>query len=294
MIFIETEEQALQACHQLKEEQILSVDCEGNRLGRNGSLDLVAVHGVCSKCVFIFDVYALGNRVFECGLRNILESSSIEKLMFDCRKDSDALYHLYNVGLNNVTDLQLMDVTCNRSNNKSKVSVPSRSHPKYWQILGQNLDKLRGLGTCIESVLGESNVAESKKVVQRQMQQSDSLWRQRPLPEDLLSYCCEDVKNLHNLFIMFSSQNVNLKSIKAASQRYVDYERSIPSDRLKYYQSSHYLPHNVLDVEPVSGSGVVCAGCSKPFRGTEYDPKYPEKLCRVCRQVVKNRSNYRR
>jgi exonuclease 3'-5' domain-containing protein 1 len=56
---------------------------------------------------FIFDVCALGEQVFSCGLKEILESERIIKVFHDCRYDSDALWWLYGIRLRNVLDTQV-------------------------------------------------------------------------------------------------------------------------------------------------------------------------------------------
>lgn len=55
--------------------------------------------------VFVVDVQTLGTRSFSRdiqGLRDIIGSSSIMKVTFDCRGDSDALFHQFDVTLRGV------------------------------------------------------------------------------------------------------------------------------------------------------------------------------------------------
>ena len=70
---------------------ILAVDCEGVSLSRKGALTIITV--ATEEKVYIFDVLKLGQAVFSSGLGEILEDKSREKLMFDCRQDSDALWY---------------------------------------------------------------------------------------------------------------------------------------------------------------------------------------------------------
>ena len=56
---------------------------------------------------FVFDVVMLGTTLFDHGLRALLESTTIVKLFFDCRRDSDALYHQFGVQLHCVLDTQV-------------------------------------------------------------------------------------------------------------------------------------------------------------------------------------------
>ena len=87
---------------------LLAVDCEGDTLSRKGALTIITV--ATEEKVYIFDVLKLGQLVFTSGLGEILEDKSREKLTFDCRQDSDALWHQFQVKLSGVLDLQLLEV----------------------------------------------------------------------------------------------------------------------------------------------------------------------------------------
>ena len=82
---------------------LIAVDCEGDSLSRKGRLTIITV--ATEEKVFIFDVLKLGQLVFSSGLGEILEDKSREKLMFDCRQDSNALWHQFNIKLTGVLDL---------------------------------------------------------------------------------------------------------------------------------------------------------------------------------------------
>ena len=90
----------------------LAVDCEGDSLSRKGTLTVITV--ATEEKVYIFDVQKLGQVVFSGGLGEILEDSSREKLMFDCRQDSDALWHQFQVKLKGVLDIQLLEIIYRR------------------------------------------------------------------------------------------------------------------------------------------------------------------------------------
>ena len=44
------------------------------------------------------------------GIRELLEDPDFPKIFFDCRQDSDALFHQFGVLLRGVRDLQLMEL----------------------------------------------------------------------------------------------------------------------------------------------------------------------------------------
>jgi hypothetical protein len=91
---------------------IIAVDCEGKlltrllqannavigvALGRNGKVCLLQI--ATEANVFLFDVQTLGASLFSLGLKAILEYHSPSKIFYDCRKDSDALFHQFDIRL---------------------------------------------------------------------------------------------------------------------------------------------------------------------------------------------------
>lgn len=112
----------------------LAVDCEGLSLDRHGKLCLLAL-SPRANCVFVVDVSVLGQRAFTTTsetevetvdmvgdhgdngacqvpkggvtVKALLEDAAVQKLLYDVRRDSDALYHQYGVQLQNVLDLQV-------------------------------------------------------------------------------------------------------------------------------------------------------------------------------------------
>ena len=87
---------------------------------------------LCDPCsiAYIFDLLALGPSIFEGrnSLREILESHMITKITFDCRTDSDALFHQYDVTLVNCLDLQVFQLGVKIQNGKYVVGRDNGDH----------------------------------------------------------------------------------------------------------------------------------------------------------------------
>ena len=89
-------------------------------MSRVGPITLLQV--AAGRDVFLFDVQALGTEHLFGGvddaprtpLRDALENPDATKLVFDCRVDSDALFHQHGVRLAGVFDVQLADVAARR------------------------------------------------------------------------------------------------------------------------------------------------------------------------------------
>ena len=107
---------------------LLAVDCEGNSLSREGALTIITV--ATEEKVYIFDVQKLGQATFSSGLGEILEDESRKKLMFDCRQDSDALWHQFKVKLSGVLDVQLLEVIYRRENPSASTTNTAQSPSK--------------------------------------------------------------------------------------------------------------------------------------------------------------------
>jgi hypothetical protein len=119
----------------------LSVDLEGYRLGRDGTISLVQIFVHATNVVYLVHVAVLGAAAFSTPasvttgifkgmsltLKTVLESSAVTKLFCDCRSDSDAIYHINGVKLAGVVDVQLWGVAT-RSSSKERAKVKSLSH----------------------------------------------------------------------------------------------------------------------------------------------------------------------
>ena len=196
---------------------LLAVDLEGISMSRVGLVTLLQV--AVDDDVFLFDVQALSTEELfhrevgdEKTLQSILEDPAVTKLMFDCRVDSDALYHQHGVSLNGVWDVQLADVAARR---KKSLQVPLLSGmPKCAaRHLGGASGASRSSLEALDADPGDVNknlnsssseseavtrVTEHLKTKVKQMYAPDkggdaSLWALQPITEDLRRYAALDV-----------------------------------------------------------------------------------------------------
>ncbi|KAL4924850.1 uncharacterized protein BDV17DRAFT_295084 [Aspergillus undulatus] len=83
----------------------LYVDLEGIDLCRHGSISIMQIYHLPQKKVYLLDVHKLNKMAFlapglkacTTTLKSVLENPSIQKLFFDVRNDSDALYAHFGV-----------------------------------------------------------------------------------------------------------------------------------------------------------------------------------------------------
>ena len=137
----------------LKEETLLAVKCissdgtEGNR-----KTDIIFVMIATKEKAYIFDIPNIGKTVVTSSLKGILESKSQEKLMFDCREQSDALWHQFQVKLSGVLDLQLLEVMYRRQKSSSKKPVAKHTRRSHRP---EEVEFVYGLYHCMELYVGD-------------------------------------------------------------------------------------------------------------------------------------------
>lgn len=174
--------------------RLLAIDCEGVNLGRKGSLCLIQI--ATAKHIFIFDITASGSKMFENGLKTILENSSNSvdsspaspsrartMIWHDCRQDSDALFHLFNVRLGRVFDAQT-------------------AHAILLQARGVPAPELElfpiGLNALLLKYAGTQN--QYKEAVREMLKAEPRLWEKRPLSDVLIQYAAHDVCHLYEVY----------------------------------------------------------------------------------------------
>lgn len=167
----------------------LYLDLEGINLSRNGSISIMQIFVLPTKHTFLLDVWALGEKAFNTStpsgtnLRSILESEDIPKVFFDVRNDADALFAHFGISLQDVWDIQLMEVAARRFSKQY----------------------LAGLGKCIErdAQLTDAAIEIWKATKEKGLSLfaperggSYEIFNTRPLPEDIVQYCAQDVVHL--------------------------------------------------------------------------------------------------
>jgi len=183
---------------------IISLDLEGVYLSKRGVISLLQIFD--GKAVYVFDVLLLKDKLFVEGgyLRNVLSSTSVTKIMFDCRKDCEALYHQYGVKLDNVIDVQMAEILY-----RYKII---RDAPKYFIGLASAVEQhniLKGSET-FGCYTGIRNVALDKYSPARGGKME--VWSQRPVDVDLLLYCAEDIKNIYKLYTKVFSKKLSYET----------------------------------------------------------------------------------
>ncbi|KAJ5527079.1 hypothetical protein N7513_011238 [Penicillium frequentans] len=171
----------------------LYIDIEGVNLSRNGSISIMQIFVLPQRRIYLVDIHVLKDEAFSqqgpsgITLRSVLESPSIPKVFYDVRNDSDALFAHYQIALDGIQDLQLMELASRKSSKKY----------------------VTGLGKCIEydaqMTSGERaswklTKDTGRKLFAPELGGSYEVFNTRPLPDIIIQYCAQDVHLLPKLW----------------------------------------------------------------------------------------------
>ena len=156
----------------------VAVKCDGVAMDRHGSLELVTLN-------FVKPVeYAPVTYVVEVGpqdegrddhlacLKLLLASSSVQKVMHDCRKTSDCLHHFCDITLVNVHD-----TSC------------------YEQIIDPRRDGYTGLNTLFQRYGLKRSMVREKDFYKK----NPDYWTSRPLTDEMILWAAADIEQLHKI-----------------------------------------------------------------------------------------------
>ncbi len=183
-------------------------DSEGVDLGRSpGSLTVVTIASLNDPLIYVFDVQVLGaHKVFsrkEASLTQILEGNT-PIVTFDCRSDSDALFHHFGVRLSNVRDVQVLDQA-------ARILFGELPPKRCTFLLNKEVPRLAGM----DAVARRLEVALPSTKFAPHMLDSKA-WEKRPLKAGAIEYAATDVhiiRDMHDkAWIMIRKRLISFKS----------------------------------------------------------------------------------
>jgi cold shock CspA family protein len=212
VVLINTVDACRAACERFQTEQrSLAIDFEGVDLCRSGELLLAQLATVDGPAVLI-DLLALGQSAFdEGGLKALLESEDVLKLVYDGRSDADALHHLHGCGLRHVVDVQILfTLALDEERGVRTELVPGLS---------------RALGACPELAFTHEGkaLADLKRAVQAlfvpELGGSYDVWKERPMRPALIEYAAADVVHLHCMHAAWGQFCDDVTMVRLGAQR---------------------------------------------------------------------------
>lgn len=97
-----------EAVDDLNQYSYVALSTDGASMGRKCRMPFLILS--TPHQIYIFDIQVMQYHAFDSGLKKILESETPKKIVHDCRKVSDCLYHKHNVKLKSVFDTQVCEI----------------------------------------------------------------------------------------------------------------------------------------------------------------------------------------
>ena len=282
---------AKQVLSSLKCQDVLAFDCEGVKLGRGGKMTLIQI-GVKNDTVYLFDVLEIGKDLFSVGMKDILESPNIYKYMYDCRCDSDSLYHEFSVKLANVLDMQLFEYIVRPTAGKPLLDPTKPGH--------YHAPRVRGLGGAIKDYvkprqirkIGFEDLHQVKNVGNDLMNMERTFWRFRPLSEGMKKYAALDIEMIWIISETLQSYNpltgITLERLKVASDIYTKVRRDPDREPDEVYVRHPVLLSFVVPeinseklLKPFPTADTQCHGCRRFF----IQSFVTDRLCEDCHEI---------
>ncbi|KAL3147995.1 hypothetical protein ABBQ38_014291 [Trebouxia sp. C0009 RCD-2024] len=209
---------------------ILYVDLEGINLCRHGSISILQIYQSEQDHVYLIDVHRLGASAFKtksndgsATLKSVLENKLLAKAFFDVRNDSDALYNQFDVYLQGVVDLQLMELRTRTRSKKLLNGLARCSRESFCQVAHDS-----------GSSRMETGEASWTPPFAPERGGAYEVFNIRPMKQEIVDYCIQDVTFLPKLYDEYSQGMTRAWEVRLSKEA---------SNRVAVCQQSTYIPN---------------------------------------------------
>lgn len=193
---------------------VVGFDCEGINLGVKGQLTLLQM-ATMSGLVYVFDLISCPQMI-EAGLRRLLESPDVIKIVHDCRNDAVNLYRQFSINLNCVFDTQAAHAVLT------------------YQDTGRPVYKAKSVALNALCEIYGAPVNPMKDQLKNIYRRDQKYWSRRPLTREMILYASADVLSL-----------VNEKIFHAMSSAIKEENRALMVDLCQEQVFLHITPDEV-------------------------------------------------
>ncbi|KAL1799947.1 hypothetical protein ACET3X_000289 [Alternaria dauci] len=222
----------------------LYIDLEGKHLSRHGTVALLTLYVPPEDTVYLIDIHTLGDRAFSTPatittttttaaplktaldattnagdstttLKALLESSTVPKVFFDVRNDSDALFAHYNIKLSCIHDIQVMELATTTRRSRDYLVGLSKA-------IEYNASRL--FITHTEARLSKKIKGVGLKLFAPEHGGNYKVFEDRPLSEAIKNYCVQDVVYMPRLWKLYDRRMTDggfwqVMALEAAARR---------------------------------------------------------------------------
>ncbi|KFY22597.1 hypothetical protein V493_06489 [Pseudogymnoascus sp. VKM F-4281 (FW-2241)] len=177
----------------------LYINLEGIAVGRNGSISILSLHIAPTRETYLIDIHSLQKTAFSTttasgnSLKNILESPTIPKVIFDIRNDSDALFNLFQISVDGIKDLYLME----RAARNGSWETPSLTECV-------EKDRSRQISNK-ERTEWQKAKEDGRRVIASEKSGPFEVLNERPMKPEIIKYCQMDVLLFRSLYDIYSA-----------------------------------------------------------------------------------------
>ncbi|KEG15188.1 zinc finger protein, predicted [Trypanosoma grayi] len=207
---VDTPEKLEKAVGSLLKARSIALDieafCTTEHAKQLGRISLVQACSDAKPVVFLFDVLTLTAPTFVKSVQPLLVNKKVRKLLFDCRRDVEALSCQLGLKPEGVLDLQLFFTAI------------------QWKL--RSVNRRSGMTYVLKNV-AKLTRQEGDSAVQAAMTLGNRpVWDVRPLPDHFLEYAADDVRHillLSNYLIGNSKGSLDAESVERLTAQYVEH-----------------------------------------------------------------------
>ena len=176
----------------IEKSEPIAIDFEGIDLCRHGELCLMQLASR-TGAVLLVDITTLGKPAFDEGkLKELLESTSVLKLIYDGRADCDTTFHQFGVHPAYLYDIQVAYYT-------KRDQTSYRGRDRFVKGLKSALEDCPGLSYETRRELEETKTNGIARFAPEKGG-SYAVWKERPMDPALMRYAAADVRFLHTMY----------------------------------------------------------------------------------------------
>ncbi|ESL10287.1 hypothetical protein TRSC58_01983 [Trypanosoma rangeli SC58] len=269
---VDTPEKLDEAVQSLLRARSIALDieafCTTEEAKQLGRISLLQACSDAKPVVFLFDVLTLTAPVFVKSVQPLLQNRGIRKLLFDCRRDVEALSSQLGLKPEGVLDLQVFFTAI------------------QWKL--RSVNRRSGMTYVLKSVAGLTRQNGDSAVQAAMTLGNRPVWDVRPLPDHFLEYAADDVRHillLSNYLVEQRNVPVDVIAVEHLTAQYV--EHYAIGKPVTEEADATPAEVNVAWLERYIGPGGVCHFCgSKGHTEAEcFKKKHGKAKCSFCGEI---------